>query len=83
MESRVGEKVVYLNHGGGIPGFNDDADALNVTVELVRRGYSEKDIDKIWSGNLLRVWQEVEKRQPGNKAGLLSAMPAGRRVSRG
>ena len=48
--------------GGGIPGFNDDADALNVTVELVRRGYSEKDIDKIWGGNLLRVWREVEKK---------------------
>jgi len=48
--------------GGGIPGFNDDSEALNVTVELVRRGYSEKDIDKIWGGNLLRVWRQVEKR---------------------
>jgi microsomal dipeptidase-like Zn-dependent dipeptidase len=48
--------------GGGIPGFNDHADAPNVTLELVRRGYSEKDIDKIWGGNLLRVWREVEKR---------------------
>jgi membrane dipeptidase len=48
--------------GGGIPGFNDHSEALNVTVELVRRGYSEKDIDKIWSGNLLRVWRQVEKR---------------------
>jgi microsomal dipeptidase-like Zn-dependent dipeptidase len=48
--------------GGGIPGFNDHSEALNVTVELVRLGYSEKDIDKIWGGNLLRVWREVEKR---------------------
>jgi membrane dipeptidase len=48
--------------GGGVPGFNDHADALNVTVELVRRGYAEKDIDKIWGGNLLRVWREVEKK---------------------
>jgi membrane dipeptidase len=48
--------------GGGIPGFNDDSEALNVTVELVRRGYSEKKIDKIWGGNLLRVWRQVEKR---------------------
>jgi membrane dipeptidase len=31
-------------------------------VELVRRGYSEKKIDKIWGGNLLRVWRQVEKR---------------------
>ncbi len=47
--------------GGGIPGFNDDTQALNVTVELVRRGYTEAQIDKIWGGNLLRVWGEVEK----------------------
>jgi len=47
--------------GGGIPGFNDDTDAPNVTVELVRRGYTEAQIKKIWGGNLLRVWRDVEK----------------------
>jgi membrane dipeptidase len=47
--------------GGGIPGFGDHSEALNVTVELVKRGYSEGQIDKIWGGNLLRVWREVEK----------------------
>lgn len=47
--------------GGGIPGFNDHSEALNVTTELVRRGYSEDDIIKIWGGNFLRVWTEVEK----------------------
>ena len=47
--------------GGGIPGFNDHSEALNVTIELVKRGYSEKDIGKIWGTNLLRVWREVEK----------------------
>jgi len=47
--------------GGGIPGFNDASEALNVTTELVRRGYSDEDIKKIWSGNLLRVWREVER----------------------
>ncbi|MCP4726830.1 MAG: membrane dipeptidase [bacterium] len=47
--------------GAGIPGFNNHAEALNVTIELVRRGYSEEDIIKIWGGNLLRVWSEVEK----------------------
>ncbi len=47
--------------GGGIRGFNDHSEAMNVTVELVRRGYSEKDIVKIWGGNLLRVWRDVEK----------------------
>jgi membrane dipeptidase len=47
--------------GGGIAGFNDHSEALNVTIELVRRGYSEEDISKIWGANLLRVWREVEK----------------------
>jgi membrane dipeptidase len=47
--------------GGGVPGFNDHSEALNVTVELVRRGYTEDQIRKIWGGNLLRVWGQVEK----------------------
>jgi membrane dipeptidase len=47
--------------GGGILGFNDVSEAPNVTEELVRRGYSERDIEKIWGGNLLRVWRAVEK----------------------
>ena len=47
--------------GGGIPGFNDHSEALNVTIELVRRGYSKEDICKIWGANLLRVWRKVEK----------------------
>jgi membrane dipeptidase len=47
--------------GGGVPGFNDHSEALNVTVELVRRGYSEKDIQKIWGENLLRVWGDVRR----------------------
>jgi membrane dipeptidase len=47
--------------GGGIDGWNSAAEAFNVTLELVRRGYSEEQIAKLWSGNLLRVWGEVEK----------------------
>lgn len=47
--------------GGGVDGFNSAAEAFNVTLELVRRNYSEHDIDLIWSGNLLRVWSDVEK----------------------
>jgi membrane dipeptidase len=47
--------------GGGIPGFQNHGEALNVTIELVRRGYSEEDIHKIWGDNLLRVWREGEK----------------------
>jgi len=47
--------------GGGVEGFNSAAEAVNVTIELVRRGYTEEQIGKIWSGNLLRVWSDVEK----------------------
>jgi len=47
--------------GGGIDGWNSAADTFNVTLEMVRRGYTEEQIGKIWSGNLLRVWAAVEK----------------------
>jgi membrane dipeptidase len=47
--------------GGGIDGWNSAAEAFNVTLELVRRGYTEEQIGKLWSGNLLRVWGEDEK----------------------
>ncbi|WP_089378973.1 dipeptidase [Lutibacter flavus] len=47
--------------GGGVYGWNDASETLNVTVELVKRGYSEEQIEKLWSGNLLRVLDEVEK----------------------
>ena len=47
--------------GGGIAGFNDHSEALNVTIELLKRGLSEEEIFKIWGGNLLRVWRDVER----------------------
>jgi membrane dipeptidase len=47
--------------GGGIDGWNGANESFNVTLELVRRGYSEEQITKLWGGNLLRVWEEVEK----------------------
>jgi membrane dipeptidase len=47
--------------GAGVPGFQNHRESLNVTVELVRRGYSEEEIRKIWGGNLLRVWRETER----------------------
>jgi membrane dipeptidase len=50
-----------FNHGSGIKGFDDASEALNVTIELLKRGYSEGDIIKIWGGNFVRVWKEVEK----------------------
>ena len=47
--------------GGGVTGWNGAEETFNVTLELVRRGYTEEQIGKIWSGNLLRVMAEVEK----------------------
>ncbi len=46
--------------GGGVAGMYDVSEIGNLTAELLRRGYSESDIEKIWSGNLLRVLTEVE-----------------------
>jgi membrane dipeptidase len=50
-----------FNHGSGIEGFDDASEALNVTIELLKRGYSEDDIIKIWGGNFIRVWRAAEK----------------------
>ncbi len=49
-----------FNGGGGIEGWNAADEALNVTIELMRRGYAEDDIAKLWGGNLLRVMRAVE-----------------------
>ena len=46
--------------GGGVTGWNDASETFNVTLELVRRGYSEEEIGMLWSGNLLRVLDEVQ-----------------------
>ena len=46
--------------GGGIEGVFDASEVMNITIELVRRGYSEEEIGKIWSGNVLRVFREVQ-----------------------
>jgi membrane dipeptidase len=47
--------------GGGVDGWNSATETLNVTLELVKRGYTEAEIEKIWSGNLLRVLEDVER----------------------
>ena len=46
--------------GGGVDGWDSAAETFHVTLEMVRRGYSEAEIGQIWSGNLLRVWGEVQ-----------------------
>ena len=61
--------LIGLNHvgissdfdgGGGVAGWDDASETFNVTLELVRRGYTEEEIEKLWSGNLLRALDEVQ-----------------------
>ncbi len=47
--------------GGGVDGCKDVSQMGNITLELVKRGYSEKDIKKIWGENLMRVMKQVDK----------------------
>ena len=47
--------------GGGVDGWDNASETFNVTLELLRRGYTEAQIGKIWSGNLLRVMDQVQK----------------------
>ena len=47
--------------GGGVVGWNHAGETFNVTLELVRRGYTEAEIAQLWGGNLLRVLREVER----------------------
>ena len=47
--------------GGGIEGCKTVAEMKNITIELVKRGYTKKDIEKIWGGNAMRVLRAVEK----------------------
>jgi membrane dipeptidase len=62
-------KLIGINHvgissdfdgGGGVDGWNGADETFNVTLELVRRGYSEAEIAKLWSGNLFRVMEQVQ-----------------------
>ena len=46
--------------GGGIDGWEDASETLNITKELVKRGYTEEEIAKLWGENLLRVMDEVD-----------------------
>jgi membrane dipeptidase len=49
--------------GGGVEGCKDVSEMENITRELVNRGYSDQAIEKIWSGNFIRVFKEAEKKR--------------------
>lgn len=52
--------VSDFDGGGGVRGWDDASETANVTAELLRRGYSEEDLAKLWGGNVLRVMRAVE-----------------------
>ncbi|CAI8400731.1 MAG: Uncharacterised protein [Flavobacterium sp. SCGC AAA160-P02] len=54
--------------GGGIEGVFDASEVMNITIGLVKRGYSEEEIEKIWGGNLIRVFKEVQEVAKKTKA---------------
>ena len=52
--------------GGGVTGCNEVSEMGNITKELVKRGYSKEEIQKIWGGNFMRVFRKVvEAAAPG------------------
>ncbi len=65
-------KVAGINHvgigtdfdgGGALADCYDASELKNITIELLKRGYSKEDIEKIWGGNLARVFNEVQQQK--------------------
>ena len=57
----VGISSDFYDRSWSLDGWTDAGGTANITQELVKRGYAEEQISKIWSGNTLRVWSAVEK----------------------
>jgi membrane dipeptidase len=55
----IGISSDFYDRSWSLEGWKDAGETFNITLELVRRGYTEVQIAKIWSGNTLRVWREV------------------------
>ncbi len=47
--------------GGGLKDCKDASEMKNITIELLKRGYNQEDIKRIWGENFLRVFREVEQ----------------------
>jgi membrane dipeptidase len=45
--------------GGGVVGCDDVSGMIHVTEELIRRGYTDREIEKIWGGNFFRVFDRI------------------------
>ena len=46
--------------GGGVVGLEDCSKMKDITIEMLKRGYTPEELGKFWGGNLLRVWKEVQ-----------------------
>ena len=57
----VGISSDFYEESFCLDGWKDASESFNITLELVKRGYTKKDIEKIWSGNILQLWNNVEK----------------------
>lgn len=53
--------------GGGVEGWDDATETVNVTRELMRRGYREEEIRALWGGNVLRI---LRANEDGARSGL-------------
>ena len=47
--------------GGGVSGMEDVSSITKITPELIKLGFSDKEIQSIWSGNVIRIFKEVEQ----------------------
>lgn len=65
LVEKIGLKHVGISSdfdgGGGVEGWSDASETFNVTLELVRRGYTQEEIGMLWSGNLLRVLDKCQE----------------------
>ncbi len=55
--------------GGGVEGCKTVAGMKNITIEMLRRGYTKSDIKKIWGGNFMRVFRKVEEVAKNSSSG--------------
>lgn len=65
IKNLVGPEHVGLgtdfDGGGGMVGLEDCSKMKNITVELLKRGYTEKELEMFWGGNFMRVWEQTIK----------------------
>jgi membrane dipeptidase len=51
---------IDFDGGGGVTGLNDASDYWKISQALLDEGYTKADLEKIWSGNVLRLLRAAE-----------------------